>query len=105
MEDVVSGTYVGPATVRGVSCHHLAFRGNETDWQLWIEDGPRPVPCKFVITSKKVQGLPEFTVEFSQWNFSPRLGDEVFHFTPPGDAKRINFLTDVAGPGTKGDKK
>jgi hypothetical protein len=100
MDDVVSGTYLGTVAVRGVSCHHLAFRGNETDWQIWIEDGPRPVPCKFVITSKKVQGLPEFTVEFSQWNFSPRLGDEVFHFTPPGNAKRIDFLRNV-----QGDKK
>jgi hypothetical protein len=103
-EDVVSGSYLGPAAVRGVSCQHLAFRGNETDWQIWIEDGPRPVPCKFVITSKKVQGSPEFVVEFSQWNFSSRLGDEVFHFTPPGNAKRIDFL-EKASPGTQGDKK
>jgi hypothetical protein len=100
MVDVVSATDLGPATVRGVSCHHLAFRGNETDWQIWIEDGPKPVPCKFVITSKKVQGSPEFTVEFSQWNFSSRLGDEVFHFTPPGNARRIDFLRDA-----QGDKK
>jgi hypothetical protein len=104
MEDVVSGTYLGTVAVRGVSCHHLAFRGNETDWQIWIEDGPRPVPCKFVITSKKVQGSPEFMVEFSKWNFSPRLGDEVFHFTPRGNDKRIDFL-EKASPGTQGDKK
>ncbi len=105
MEDVVSGSDLGEDAVRGVSCHHLAFRGNETDWQIWIEDGPRPVPCKFVITSKKVQGAPEFAVEFSQWNFSPRFDETVFHFTPPGDAKRIDFLREEASPGTQGDKK
>lgn len=105
MEDVVSGTYLGTNAVRGVSCHHLAFRGNETDWQIWIEDGPKPVPCKFVIVSKKVQGSPEFSVEFSRWNFSPRLDEAVFHFTPPSDAKRIGFLGETASRGTPGGKK
>jgi len=105
MEDVVSGTYLGTSAVRGASCHHLAFRGNETDWQIWIEDGPNPVPCKFVIVSKKVQGSPEFSVEFSRWNFSPRLDDAVFRFTPPSDAKRIGFLGETASRGTPGGKK
>nr|WP_255415183.1 DUF2092 domain-containing protein [Vitiosangium sp. GDMCC 1.1324] len=106
MEDVVSGTDLGMSSVRGVPCHHLAFRGNETDWQIWIEDGPKPAPRKFVITSKKVQGSPEFSVELTQWNFSPRLPDEVFHFVPPRDAKRIDFLTvKSAVPETQGGKK
>ncbi|OJT23914.1 hypothetical protein BO221_18320 [Archangium sp. Cb G35] len=105
MEDVVSGTYLGTAFIRGATCHHLAFRGNETDWQIWIDDGPKPVPCKFVITSKKVEGSPEFTAEFSRWNFSPRLGDEVFHFSPPGNAKRIDFLAEQVAQGKQGDKK
>jgi hypothetical protein len=103
-EDVVSATYLGTSTVRGVSCHHLAFRGNETDWQIWVQDGPTPAPCKFVIVSKQVPGLPEFTVEFSRWNFSPKLSDAVFHFTPPSDAKRINFLTETASRETQGGK-
>jgi hypothetical protein len=105
MEDVVSGTYLGTSAVRGVSCHHLAFRGNETDWQIWIEDGPNPAPCKFVIVSKKVQGSPEFSVEFSRWNFSPKLDDAAFCFTPPSDAKRISFLGETASQGTPGGKK
>jgi hypothetical protein len=106
MEDVVSAADLGQAYVRGVSCRHLAFRGNESDWQIWIEDGPRPVPVKFVIVSKKVESLPEFTTEFSEWNFSPRFGDEVFHFTPRGNDKRINFLDrSKSGPEKQGDKK
>jgi len=105
MEDVVSGTYLGMSPVNGVPCHHLAFRGNETDWQIWIEDGPKPVPRKFMIVSKKVQREPEFSVEFSQWDLSPRLDDAVFHFIPPRDAKRIDFLGTMPRPGTQGDKK
>jgi hypothetical protein len=105
MEDVVSGSNLGPSVVRGVPCQHLAFRGNETDWQLWIEDGPVPVPRKLVIVSKKVEGLPEFVVELSEWDFSPRFGNDVFRFSPPGDAERIDFLEVSSRKGTQGDTK
>ena len=106
MEDVVSATDLGPASVRGVSCRHLAFRGNETDWQIWIQDGPKPLPIKFVIVSKKVQGLPEYTVEFSDWNLSRKLGDEVFHFSPRGNDQRIDFVDkSKPSPEKQGDTK
>ena len=42
--------YVGMARVRGVPCHHLAFRQRACDWQIWVEDGPTPWPRKMVIT-------------------------------------------------------
>jgi hypothetical protein len=105
MEDVVSGKDLGMSVVRGVPCRHLAFRGNETDWQLWVEDGPRPVPRKLLIVSKKVEGLPEFVVELSEWDFSPDFSDADFRFTPPGDAQRIDFLGARPPPGTQGDTK
>lgn len=96
-EDVVKSTYIGTSDVRGVRCHQLAFRGNESDWQLWVADAKEPVPCKLVITSKKVKGTPEFRTEFSQWNFAPDFTDATFHFTPPPGAQKIDFLQDVKG--------
>jgi hypothetical protein len=93
MEDVVSGTYVADATVDGVKTHHLAFRGNETDWQIWIEDGPRPLPRRFVIVSKKVASDPEFAVELREWNLEPRVTPDMFSFKPPAGAERIDFVS------------
>jgi hypothetical protein len=90
-EDVVSGMYVGKATLDDKTVHHLAFRGNETDWQIWIEDGDKPLPRKYVIISKKVKGAPEFSVELRDWNFSPSFDSDTFAFTPPEDAGRIQF--------------
>jgi hypothetical protein len=92
MEDVVSGTYVGEAVVDGAKCHHLAFRGNETDWQVWVEDGARPLPRRYVIVSKKVTGTPEFQVELREWNLSPSVTPEMFVFTPPPNSERIDFV-------------
>src|SRR5262245_34807857 len=49
LRKVTSGSDIGPVTVMGVACEHLAFTQDNIDWQLWIETGARPVPRKFVI--------------------------------------------------------
>lgn len=91
-EDVISGFYVGLGVVDGVKCHHLAFRGNEVDWQIWIEDGDKPLPKRFVITSKWITGAPQYTVTLKNWNLSPRLTDDFFNFTPSKDMEQIDFI-------------
>jgi hypothetical protein len=87
-----SGFVVGPSVVGGVKSTHLAFRGAEVDWQIWIEDGGRPLPRKFILTSKQVKGEPQFTVLVRNWNLAPKLTEGMFTFTPPKGAKKIDFL-------------
>ena len=92
IKDAESGFYVGKALVDGVKCEHLAFRGKEVDWQIWIQEGDKPLPKKYVITSKLMTGAPQFTVLINQWNLAPKLSGSMFSFTPPKDATQINFL-------------
>jgi hypothetical protein len=92
MEDVVSGEYVGTEPCDGATCHHVAYRGADVDFQLWIETGARPVPHRYVITSKKEVGQPEFTVHMTHWEIGANLKDELFEFKPPPGAKHIPFL-------------
>jgi hypothetical protein len=87
---VVSGHYVGLSTVKGVKCHHLAFRQKEIDWQIWIEDGKHLVPRKVVITYKTLPKSPQYTALLSGWEFHERLPDRLFIFQPAEDAKRID---------------
>lgn len=91
-EDVVSGSYVSLSIVDGIRCHHLAFRGNEVDWQIWIDDGDKPLPRKFIITSKWMTGAPQYTVLIKSWNLSPELTDDYFTFAPPKGAEKIDFI-------------
>lgn len=91
VERVRSGRYVGLHGVGGVRCHHLAFTQDGIDWQLWVEDSGRPVPCKFVITYKNVKSVPQFTAVISGWDFSPRLSDSLFRFIAPPDAESMDF--------------
>jgi hypothetical protein len=102
-----SGFVVGPSVVAGVKTTHLAFRGSEVDWQIWIEDGDKPLPRKFILTSKQVKGEPEFTVVIRNWDVAPKLTDQEFSFTPGKGAKKIEFLqlTGEAKPQAKEKSK
>jgi hypothetical protein len=93
IQDVQSGFYVGLSTVLGVECHHLAFRGEETDWQIWIQNSAKPLPRKFIITSKWVAGAPQFTAFVTNWNVSPQLKDSLFTFVKPEGAQKFEFLS------------
>ena len=101
---VSSGFYSGLHKVQGVPCHHLAFRQKDIDWQIWIEDGPTPLPRKFLITDTKAKGL-QFTALFSKWNTSPQLEDALFTFVPPEKAEKIELRPATAPAGAKKPKK
>jgi hypothetical protein len=92
LKETTSGFVVGPSVVGGVKSTHLAFRGAEVDWQIWIEDGNKPLPRKFILTSKKVTGEPQFSVLVRSWDLTPKLTNREFTFVPPKGAKKIEFL-------------
>lgn len=90
-ENVESGFYVGKSEVRGVNTDHLAFRTDEVDWQVWIEDSRTPLPRKLVITLKWMTAAPQYTVWLS-WDLSPKWSDNLYTFVPPANARKIDFL-------------
>lgn len=93
MEGVNTAFVVGSSEVDGVPCDHLAFSAPGTDFQIWIQQGDRPLPRKFVITSRDVVNAPQFTVVINDWDLTPDLSDALFHFEPPDDALVIDFNT------------
>jgi hypothetical protein len=104
MEGVRSGFYVGLSKVQGVSCHHLAFRQKDIDWQIWVEDSPTPLPRKFLITDKKARGL-QFTAVFTKWDTAPQLEDSRFTFVAPEKAEKIDMLPSAAPVSSKKKQK
>jgi hypothetical protein len=54
MADVVDAKDLGSGMIGGIECDHLAFRTEDVDWQIWIAQGDRPYPCRYVITTKHV---------------------------------------------------
>ncbi len=96
MEEVVDVKDIGSGVVGGVECDHLAFRSKDVDWQIWIAHGSRPYPCKYVITSKKVTGGPQYSIQLRDWKTGGDVASDDFGFKPPANARKIEFK-DVPG--------
>ena len=96
VSNVLDAKHIGRGVIDGVECEHLAFRDADTDWQIWVEVGPNPVPHKYVITSKAVTGGPQYTLRISDWKTDIPTPADAFVFTPPADAKKVEFK-DLSG--------
>jgi hypothetical protein len=83
----------GTAQLDGVTCRHLAFSEDVADWQLWIEEGPKPLPRRLAVTYKKVAGSPRVIALLSDWNLSPTFPAGEFTFTRPSGATKVEWRT------------
>jgi hypothetical protein len=90
------GFDLGQADVNGRNCRALAFVEQDIDWQIWIENGPQPTPCKLVITYKNQPSQPQFTAVFSDWDFAPRIDQAVFTPELPAGTEKIPFAKQTA---------
>jgi hypothetical protein len=102
MQDVVVGHYIGVEPIGGVPCEHLAFQGKDTDWQIWIEQGSRPLPRRYTIVSKHERTQPEFSVMLSDWVPNARIADSEFVFVPPRGSTRIQLQASAQAHGAGG---
>ena len=89
MQDVSLAAVVGKATIGGVNCDHLLFSRPGVDFQIWIAEGDKPWPCKYVVTETDTPTKLSITTFLSDWNFAPAVQDAKFTFVPPKDARVI----------------
>src|SRR5215468_2844754 len=82
---------LGSGVIRGVECDHLAFRTEEVDWQIWIAHGARPYPCRYTITSKKVEGGPQYTIQIRDWKTGDQVAATDFTFANATNAKKLEL--------------
>ena len=87
---VQEAKHIGRGVIDGLECEHLAFRNGDTDWQLWVEVGKRPIPRKMVITSKTMNSAPQYTLRVKGWKTGVVPARDAFAFSPPAGAKKLN---------------
>ncbi|MFK0087431.1 DUF2092 domain-containing protein [Pseudomonas sp. NPDC090755] len=94
-DQLMSGVYdikdLGSGVIGGAECDHLAFRKKEVDWQIWIAQGDKPYPCRYVITSKLIAGAPQYSIQLSDWKSGDAVAPEDFAFTNSTNAKKIEL--------------
>ena len=94
-EKPTEGFKVGSAKVGGVMADHDAFRQPGVDFQIWIDQGDKPLPRKMVITSLEDAAQPQYTA-LVNWKLNPGRTDSQFTFKPAPGAKQIRFRSEPA---------
>jgi len=97
LDGVTEGHYIGLEPVGGVLAHHIAMRKGNSDFQLWIKDGPEPIPLRYVITSRDLPSAPQFTLELHNFEPNPALSASSFALIAPHGAQQAA----LRGPGSR----
>lgn len=100
-ESALDGVMLGTSNLGGKECSHLAFVGERIDWQLWVTEGEKPLPCKLVITYKNEELAPQYQAVFSDLNLDPKSPDSLFKAKIPDGAVKIDFINMKAQRGSE----
>jgi hypothetical protein len=91
-EGMTEARYIGLEPMgTGVMAHHLAVTKKDVTYQIWIEDGPQPLPLRYVVAGKDMRGSPQFTIELRNWQPNAPAPPDTFAFKPPAAAKKVAF--------------
>jgi hypothetical protein len=96
MADVTDMKDLGSGVIDGVECDYLAFRKKKVDWQIWIAQGKRPYPCRYVITSKDIPHSPQYSIQIRDWKAGDKVASDDFGFKTPPNATKV-ALEDLKG--------
>ncbi|MNP46486.1 hypothetical protein D3C76_1404860 [compost metagenome] len=91
MPEVTDAKDLGSGVIGGIECDHLAFRTQEVDWQIWIAQGKQPFPCRYVITSKLVDGSPQYSIQMHNWKAGAEVVHQDFVFNNSTNARKIDI--------------
>jgi hypothetical protein len=95
MEGVTDVKDLGSGVIAGRECDHFAARAEQVDWQIWITQDAMPLPCRYVITSREVQGGPQYSILFRNWSTNEAVPPEQFVFSNATGATKVE-LKDMA---------
>jgi hypothetical protein len=87
-----TGGWVNVEKVGERTCDHLSYQQPNADWQLWLTQDDRKLPCQLQITYKTEPGQPAARIVFSDWNTTPAISDETFKPVVPEGYNRIKIM-------------
>lgn len=84
---LTTALFIGLDKVDGKWCNHYAYQQAGLDWELWMQTGSRPLPCRFVITDTTQPSRPQHAINY-HWTLDPKFDPSIFVFKPaPGSHK------------------
>jgi hypothetical protein len=91
MSEVIDVKDLGSGVIGGMECDHLAFRTKDVDWQIWIAQGDRPYPARYVITSKLIADGPQYSIQVRDWKTGDEVAADDFSFKNTAKAQKIDL--------------
>ncbi|CDM60911.1 DUF2092 domain-containing protein [Rhizobium favelukesii] len=91
MDGVTNVKDLGSGVIGGAECDHLAFRAKEVDWQIWIAQGDRPYPCRYVITATQVDQGPQYSIQISDWKTGTDVMAADYTFKNTSNAQKVDL--------------
>ncbi len=92
MTSDTTGGWVNVEKVDGRSCDHLSYQQAAVDWQIWLTQDDRKLPCQLQITYKTEPGQPVTRIVFHDWNAVPTISETTFRPAVPEGYRRIKIM-------------
>jgi hypothetical protein len=92
MPQVTDTKDLGSGVIGGTECDHFAFRTQQVDWQIWIAQGDRPYPCRYIVTTELVDQGPQYSVQVRDWKTGSEVATDNFAFVNTTNAKKIDAV-------------
>jgi len=83
-----SARVIGVERIDSRECTHYAYRQPGVDWELWIERGREPLPCRSVVTVTGERSRPRHEATY-RWRLNPAFPASTFVFHPAHGAQAV----------------
>jgi hypothetical protein len=87
-----TGGWVNVEKVGERSCDHLSYQQPVVDWEIWLMQDDRRLPCQLLITYKSEPGKPTARIVFHDWNPAPTVSEATFTPVVPETYRRIKIM-------------
>ena len=85
--------YVEQETVLEYDCHHIFFKTDEVEADLWIDVADSaPYPRKINLRYPGTTGNPSYEAMLGNWKTERKWTANTFSFTPPETARQIDMV-------------
>ncbi len=81
--------YLGEEMVNDRLCHHMAFIGDEIDWEIWVDVASQRLPAKWVVTYKYRPNMPRRVETFESF-FITKQSRNLMQ-VPPQGARQVTL--------------
>lgn len=92
LDGVSKAEHVGVEKVNGKDAHHMKFKQDEFDWELWVAADGEPFIVKGTTTIDGPNGKMTITEHYTKWKVNGEMPKDAFEFKAPDGFKKVKML-------------